>query len=174
MRMACGLLCDPPDKIQSFAPYDPVQEARAERRRVRDALASVSIIRNVEVNMPNLHELWNLTPSGADVGKNPRMEHITQEFERMVKDGLWMRHGKSYHNQPCFSPVIRPRRSASLLFGNEEPENELKYMEKINVKALRLYAESEPRRKNAETIKQHYTSIANNLTRKRVGAIRIA
>ena len=43
MRMACGLLGDPPGKIQAFAAFGPVQEARAGRRRIIDALASVQL-----------------------------------------------------------------------------------------------------------------------------------
>lgn len=86
-------------------------------------------------------------PTRNDVGINPRGDYITHDFERMVKDGLRMRRGKSYRNLPSFSPVIRPRCNVALIFGDEEPERDYKYMGEINVKAIRLYAESCPRKR---------------------------
>ena len=138
MRNACGLYGDPPAKIQPFAKFDPIHEEMSERRKISDSLATVAIMSNAEVHLGNVHELWNLLPRENNVGKTPRKGHIAQEFERMIKCGLWVRRGTSYRGHPCFSPVIRPRCSASILFGEGEPETVYKYREIINVNALRL------------------------------------
>ena len=79
-----------------------------------------------------------------------------ENFARMIKEGMWVPHGKSYKGSQTYCPALEFEGDIRDIYRGKDFSNEPSLPEVANVDAITRYVSSEARWGNALILKEFY------------------
>ena len=160
MRFACRLppeVQDEPTIASSIDPC-PYAEERNQLRELSDALACASVERDMEVQdtPSSLGALWKqLAPPNK--ARAPQGDKIAKDyFARMITEGMWIPHGKSYKGCATYCPALEFEGRIRDIYREGDFASEPVLPDVANVDAISRYVASDARWGNALILKEFY------------------